>query len=87
MNLSTYVSFRIPTSLYPLSPITIPPHFSPYFTTPGHLSPLLTTLHPPWPFLLPASHGSHPDKNPEPDAQAVFSKIANAYEVRHSPPL
>ncbi|CAI7923846.1 unnamed protein product, partial [Closterium sp. NIES-54] len=29
----------------------------------------------------------HPDKNPEPDAQAVFSKIANAYEVRHSPPL
>ncbi|CAI7834533.1 unnamed protein product [Closterium sp. NIES-53] len=23
----------------------------------------------------------HPDKNPEPDAQAVFSKIANAYEI------
>ncbi|GJP74395.1 hypothetical protein CLOP_g4981 [Closterium sp. NIES-67] len=23
----------------------------------------------------------HPDKNPEPDAQAMFSKIANAYEI------
>ncbi|CAI5461508.1 unnamed protein product [Closterium sp. Yama58-4] len=23
----------------------------------------------------------HPDKNPEPDAQAIFAKIANAYEI------
>ncbi|CAI5984976.1 unnamed protein product [Closterium sp. NIES-64] len=56
-------------------------------------SPFLPILHHPWSpataphhsapstaVLLPASHGSHPDKNPEPDAQAVFSKIANAYE-------